>query len=138
MKRVTGIGGMFFKSADPKASQEWYQQHLGFTVANDSSLFEWNKVDEENNPGYTVWAPFKASTTYFEPSKQNFMINFRVENLKALLEELKKEGVQIVGEMQEESYGKFAWIMDPEGNKIELWEPIDEEFTKLYKGQTIH
>lgn len=139
MKRVTGIGGIFFKSSDPKAAQEWYQKHLGFVAGDDNSiLFEWKDVDEPENSGYTVWAPFKESTKYFEPSQKQFMINFRVENLKELLEQLKKEGVHVVGEMQEFSYGRFGWIMDPEGNKIELWEPVDSEFTKLYKSKTNH
>lgn len=139
MKRVTGIGGVFFKSSDPKATQAWYQKHLGFVAGDDNSiLFEWKDVDQPEQSGYTVWAPFKEATKYFEPSQKQFMINFRVENLKELLEQLKREGVQVVGEMQEESYGKFGWIMDPEGNKIELWEPVDNEFTKMYKGKTIH
>jgi predicted enzyme related to lactoylglutathione lyase len=139
MKRVTGIGGIFFKSSDPRAMQEWYKKHLGFVVNEDNSiLFEWKDVDQPAQSGYTVWAPFKETTKYFEPSQKQFMINFRVNNLKDLLEQLKKEGVQVVGEMQEEPYGKFGWIMDPDGNKIELWEPVDNEFTKLYKGKTNH
>lgn len=139
MKKVTGIGGIFFKSSDPKATREWYQKHLGFVVSEDNNiLFEWKEVDQSEQSGYTVWAPFKETTKYFEPSQKQFMINYRVDNLKELLEQLKKEGVQVVGEMQEEPFGKFGWIMDPEGNKIELWEPVDNEFTKLYKGQTNH
>ena len=84
-----------------------------------------------------MWAPFKESTEYVKPSEKPFMFNFRVENLRALIEELKKEGVQVVGE-KEFSYGKFGWIIDPDGNKIELWEPVDSEFTKIYKGKTIY
>src|SRR5215208_5630368 len=122
MKRVTGVGGIFFKSSDPKAIQEWYQKYLGFkTTADNSVLFEWKTAADPQKPGYTVWSPFKESTSYFEPSQKDFMFNFRVDNLKALLDELKKEGVQVVGEMEEYDYGKFGWIMDPDGNKIELW-----------------
>jgi predicted enzyme related to lactoylglutathione lyase len=139
MKRVTGIGGVFFKTADPAAAKDWYSRHLGFTAAQDGSvLFEWNRPDKPGQPAYTVWSPFSGNTRYFDPSTKEFMINFRVENLEALLAELKKEGVQIVGEMETYEYGKFGWIMDPEGNKIELWEPVDEVFTGLYEGKTNH
>ncbi|MGZ5191972.1 MAG: VOC family protein [Flavisolibacter sp.] len=138
IKRVTGIGGIFFKSKDPKASKEWYSKHLGFTVADDGSVLFETKNPATGETGYTVWSPFKETTDYFKPSEKEFMFNFRVENLKALLEELKKEGVQVVGEMEEYSYGKFGWILDSEGNKIELWEPLGSEFNQLYKGKTIY
>ena len=138
MKRVTGIGGIFFKSKDPKATTAWYSKHLGFTVADDGGVLFETKNPGTGKTAYTVWSPFKETTEYFKPSEKQFMFNFRVENLEALLEELKKEGVQVVGEIEEYSYGKFGWIVDPEGNKIELWEPVDSEFTKLYKGKTIY
>lgn len=129
-KRVTGIGGVFFRSEDPKKLKEWYGQHLGFDVTEWGVAFQWLEVDKPNAkaPATTAWSPFKASTDYFNPSEKQFMFNYRVENLVDLLKELKEEGVQIVGDMQEFSYGKFAWIMDPEGNKIELWEPKDDGF----------
>lgn len=129
MKRVTGIGGIFFKCEDVKAQKEWYQQHLGIPPVSDEGggMFVWREKDAPEQIGITAWSPFKKDSNYFAPSEKPFMFNYRVENLAALLEELKKEGVQIVGAMEEYSYGKFGWIMDPEGNKIELWEPIDEE-----------
>ena len=125
MKRVTGLGGVFFKTNDPKKMKEWYKNHLGV-----GEIFSWKEVDKPDAKAnaMTVWSPFKADTDYFNPSEKPFMFNYRVENLVELLKILKDEGVQIVGEMQEMSYGKFAWIMDPEGNKIELWEPIDDGF----------
>jgi predicted enzyme related to lactoylglutathione lyase len=125
-KRVTGIGGLFFKTEDPKASRDWYNKHLGFNTNDYGSTFWWK--DKEGKECSTQWSPFKDDTTYFEPSKKEFMFNYRVENLVELLENLKNEGVTIVGKMEEYDYGKFGWILDNEGNKIELWEPIDKDF----------
>ena len=141
MKKVTGIGGIFFKCRDAKSMNAWYQQHLGFKALSDeeqSMMFEWRDTEDPSQKGYTVWGPFKETTTYFEPSGKDYMINLRVENLVDLLRQLKEEGVEVVGEMEEYEYGKFGWIMDPEGNKLELWEPVDESFTKIYAGKTIH
>jgi predicted enzyme related to lactoylglutathione lyase len=127
MKKVTGLGGIFFKCEDPQKISEWYKKHLGFSkMAGNSAMFEWKKVDGGEEIGTTVWSPFKQASTYFEPSASQFMFNFIVEDLSGLMEELKKEGVQVVGEMQEYEYGKFGWILDPEGNKIELWEPASK------------
>ena len=125
-KRVTGLGGFFFKTKDPKQVKEWYKTHLGLNTDDYGCTFWWK--DEEGNKCSTQWSPFKEDTNYFEPSKKEFMMNFRVENLVELLKVLKEEGVKIVGEMEEFDYGKFAWIIDSEGNKIELWEPIDSTF----------
>lgn len=136
MKRVTGIGGIFFKCKEPDTMKEWYKQHLGFNTDQYGTTFEWRKPGNPEEKGFTVWSTFKHDTTYFQPSSKDFMVNFRVENLKALLEELRKEGVQAVGEVQEFEYGKFGWIMDPEGNKIELWESNDIEFAKMVGGRT--
>lgn len=129
-KRVTGIGGIFFKSSDPDKMKEWYGKHLGFPMDQWGCSFQWKDINdpEAKTPASTQWSPFKADTKYFQPSEKAFMFNYRVENLTELLEELKKEGVTIVGEMQEFPYGKFGWIMDPDGNKIELWEPVDSGF----------
>ena len=124
--RVTGIGGLFFKSDDPKASKDWYKTHLGFNTDDWGSTFHWK--NKEGKDCSTQWSPFKKDTNHFEPSKKDFMFNYRVENLVQLLAELKKEGVTIIGEMQEFDYGKFGWILDNEGNKIELWEPKAEAF----------
>lgn len=124
--RVTGIGGVFFKSKDPKASKEWYNKHLGFNTDDYGMTFRWK--NEENEECTTQWSPFKEDTMYFEPSKKEFMFNYRVENLVELLKTLKEEGVTVVGKMEEYSYGKFGWILDNEGNKIELWEPINGVF----------
>ena len=125
-KRVTGLGGFFFKTKDPDAIKTWYGKHLGIPVDQYGWTFWWK--DEQGNKCSTQWSPFKDDTKYFQPSEKQFMMNFRVENLVELLEELKKEGVTVVGEMEEYSYGKFGWILDPEGNKIELWEPVDSAF----------
>lgn len=128
MKKVTGIGGIFFKSDDPGKLNAWYEKHLGLPVSEWGTVFKWIDVDKPDakEPAQTVWNPFKSNTDYFSPSEKPFMINYRVENLRELLDVLREEGVTVVGEMQEFSYGKFGWILDPEGNKIELWEPVDD------------
>ncbi|HYC29321.1 MAG TPA: VOC family protein [Chitinophagaceae bacterium] len=126
MKRVTGIGGIFFKCQDPEKTREWYGRHLGIQSEKWGAVFEWRDAEDANKKGSTAWNPFKAETKYFEPSGSSFMINYRVENLEWLVEELKKEGVTIVDEIQSYDYGKFVHIMDPDGNKIELWEPAGE------------
>ncbi|HQV05158.1 MAG: VOC family protein [Chitinophagaceae bacterium] len=125
-KRVTAIGGIFFKSKEPKKIYDWYAKHLGITSNEYGSVFKWRHIDDQEKTGYTVWSAFKEDTKYFDPGKKEFMINYHVENLEELLKTLEKEGVTIVGKMEEYSYGKFGWILDPEGNKIELFEPTDE------------
>jgi D-3-phosphoglycerate dehydrogenase len=125
-KRVTGIGGLFFKSEDPSKLKEWYKKYLDFNVDDWGSTFWWK--DKEGNPACTQWSPFKSDTVYFSPSTKDFMFNYRVEDLILLLNKLKEEGVPVVGEIEEYDYGKFGWILDPEGNKIELWEPKDVAF----------
>lgn len=134
--KVTSIGGIFFKCEDPEKVREWYGKNLGLKVNEYGSLFEFRKGDRPEEKGYLQWSPFSRDTKYFQPSEKDFMINYRVEGLSELLEELRSNGVKIVGEIEEFEYGKFAHIMDPEGNKIELWEPIDKVFTKLYEGTT--
>ncbi len=130
MKRVTGLGGVFFKTQDPKKIKEWYGKHLGLPVDEYGASFRWLEVHnkEANTPALTAWSPFSQDSNYFEPSQKPFMLNYRVENLVELIKVLKEEGVEIVGEIQEFSYGKFGWIMDPDGNKVELWEPKEEGF----------
>jgi predicted enzyme related to lactoylglutathione lyase len=130
MKRVTGLGGVFFKANDPKKIKEWYQTHLGMQMDDYGFSFHWKEIGKEDAkaPAATAWSPFKSDTKYFAPSEKPYMFNYRVENLVELLKVLKEEGVEVIGEMQEFSYGKFGWILDPEGNKIELWEPKDDGF----------
>ncbi|MEM6532398.1 MAG: VOC family protein [Myxococcota bacterium] len=121
--RVTGIGGIFFKVKDPAATRQWYRDHLGVDTMDFGAVFQWRETESENI-GYSVWAPFDAATEYFEPSDSPFMVNYRVENIEALLEELGKAGIVQVGELKVEPNGKFAWVLDPDGKKIELWEPV--------------
>lgn len=125
MKKVTGIGGVFFKCKDPNAMNEWYKKHLGFNTTLYGTSFEWRQMDDSTKKGLTQWNPFAEDTKYFVPSTKDFMINYRVENLEALIAELKNEGVTIVDEMEDTDYGKFIHIIDMEGNKVELWEPKD-------------
>ncbi|MEX0967168.1 MAG: VOC family protein [Bacteroidia bacterium] len=130
MKRVTGLGGVFFKCEDPENMKEWYADHLDIKTDEYGGLFEWC---EKGNPGktcHTAWSPFSQTTKYFAPSTKPYMFNYRVHDLEALMEQLKKEGVEIVGEIEHYDYGKFGWILDPEGNKVELWEPVDENLKK--------
>lgn len=131
MKRVTGIGGIFFKCKDPDKIREWYKNHLGLNTNPYGAVFEWRQGADSTKKGFTQWSPFGETTKYFEPSEKDFMINYRVENLEALVEELQKEGVTIADKIETYEYGKFVHIIDPEGNKIELWEPYDIEYEKL-------
>lgn len=136
MKRVTGIGGVFFKCKDPDAVKAWYKKHLGFDTDQWGTSFEWRQGVNADKKGFTQWSPFSDKTTYFEPSKKEFMINYRVENIEALVSELKKEGVTVTDDIQTFDYGKFVHILDLEGNKIELWEANDIEFDKVVDGRT--
>ena len=136
MKKVTGIGGVFFKCKDPKKMTEWYQQHLGLNTNPYGATFEWYEGADSTKKGQTQWTPFAETTKYFEPSTKDFMINYRVDNLEALVEELKKNGVTVVDTIEKVEYGKFVHIIDIEGNKIELWEPNDIEYDKIVVGRT--
>jgi predicted enzyme related to lactoylglutathione lyase len=135
-KKVRGIGGIFFKSKDPEKIKEWYRKNLGLVVNEYGSLFETRNSDKPESKSYLQWSPFKEDTDYFKPSEKEFMINYRVENIEELVKELKQSGVTVLDEIQEYEYGKFVHITDPENNKIELWEPIDEVFTNMYEGKT--
>lgn len=130
-KKVTGIGGVFFKCKDPKKVREWYQIHLGLNTNQYGCVFEWYQGADSTKKGFTQWSPFSEKTKYFDPSTKEFMINYRVANLDELLAQLKAAGVVITDTVQSVEYGKFVHIMDIEGNKIELWEPNDIEFEKL-------
>ncbi len=123
MKKVTGIGGVFFKAQDPEKIRQWYKDHLGIDAGAYGATFEWREDADPEKKGATAWNPFSDKTKYFDPSAKDFMINYRVENIEALVEELKKEGVTILDDIATYDYGKFVHIMDIEGNKIELWEP---------------
>jgi predicted enzyme related to lactoylglutathione lyase len=125
MKKVTGIGGIFFKCKDPGKMRAWYKTHLGLDAGPYGAKFEWRQEADPTKKGVTQWSAFAETTKYFEPSTKDFMINYRVENLESLVEELKKEGVTIVDKIEPSDYGKFVHIIDLEGNKVELWEPKD-------------
>jgi predicted enzyme related to lactoylglutathione lyase len=124
MKRVTGLGGIFFKTKNPQQTKEWYQKHLGLPTDDYGATFEWRDAENPEEKGSTVWSPFKEDTEYFAPSQKDFMINYRVEDIEALVEVLKSEGVTILNEIETYDYGKFVHILDLDGNKIELWQPL--------------
>jgi|SRR6185436_15654392 len=138
MKRVTSLGGIFFKTKDPDAMKQWYSKHLGLNTDQYGTSFEWRHSGDPGKKGFTAWSTFKESTDYFLPSQKEFLVNFRVADLEGLLAVLKTEGIEQVGELQSFEYGKFAHIMDPEGNKIELWEPVDDEYEKMTTGKTTY
>jgi predicted enzyme related to lactoylglutathione lyase len=122
--KVTGIGGIFFFSDNPKETKEWYAKNLGLEVNEWGSSFESRNVNRPDEINYLQWSPFKRGSEYFAPSKKEFMINYRVQNIEGLVKKLRENGVTIVDEIATFEYGKFVHIMDAEGNKIELWEPI--------------
>ena len=128
MQKVTGIGGVSIKAKDAEALAAWYQKHLGIEFGGQLYFdFRWVNHNNPGQTGYSVFSFFNEDSQYFQPSEKSFMINFQVKNLVALLEDLKNEGVTIIGQVEEYEYGKFGWILDPEDNKIELWEPTDEK-----------
>ena len=123
MKRVTGIGGIFFKSKDPNQLREWYRKHLGIESESWGGVaFQWSD-DPRAKTGSTIWSVFPDETKYFQPADKPFMINFRVADLSTLLAQLREEGVEVDDKMDESEFGKFGWVMDPDGNRVELWEP---------------
>ncbi len=126
MKRVTGLGGVFFKCDDRDKLTAWYRRHLGLDIEpSGSCAFEWRDKDAPDKVGHTIWGAFKGDTDYFDPSTKPFMINYRVDDLDRVLAALRTEGVAVDDKIEESEYGRFGWIMDPEGNRIELWEPPD-------------
>lgn len=130
-KKVTGIGGIFFKCKDPKKMREWYKTHLGLQTNAYGAVFEWRQGADTTQKGFTQWSPFAETTKYFAPSTKDFMINYRVENIAALVADLKLQGVTVTDSIETYDYGKFVHILDMEGNKIELWEPNDKEYERL-------
>ena len=124
MKRVTGIGGIFFQARDPQALQAWYRRHLGIDVLDwGGAAFRW--TDDQGAPvgGTTIWSVGQAGGDHFAPSQAPFMINYRVADVRALAQALRDEGCEVLDKIDASEYGVFAWVMDPEGNKVELWEP---------------
>jgi predicted enzyme related to lactoylglutathione lyase len=122
MKRVTGIGGIFFKSSDPKRLCAWYRDHLGLDVSDwGGAIFQWGGPD--SSPGMTIWTPFSQDTNKMDPGSSSFMINFRVADLDTLLATLRAEGCNVINNTEPSDFGKFGWVIDPDGNKVELWEP---------------
>ncbi len=123
--RILGIGGIFFKSGNQQEMKDWYAKHLGLADSGHGVMLPWREKDNPESEQMTIWSIFSGSTKYFEPSQASFMVNYIVDDLDALLGRLANEGVKIDPKRQDESYGKFAWIYDPDGNKIELWQPLN-------------
>ena len=133
--KVTGIGGIFFFSDDPQKTKEWYGENLGLEINDYGSVFESRNANRPDEINYLSWSLFKKDSEYFKPSKKEFMINYRVQNIEGLIARLRQNGITIVDEIQTYDYGKFVHILDPEGNKIELWEPVDHVLT-AFGGKT--
>jgi predicted enzyme related to lactoylglutathione lyase len=137
VKKVTGVGGIFFKCKNPAEMRKWYSDHLGLNINPYGAVFEWYQGADSTRKGFLQWSPFAENTSYFEPSTKDFMINYRVENIEALVTQLKNEGVTICDQVESYEYGKFVHILDIEGNKLELWEPNDIEFEKMGKQMNL-
>lgn len=136
MKRVTAIGGVFFKCTNPDAQKDWYAKHLGLAMDKYGTSFEWRHSAEKEKKGFSVWSPFENDTDYFGDASQQYMINYRVDDLEALVKILKEEGVTIVDQMEIYEYGKFIHILDGEGNRVELWEANDMMYEKMVNTVT--
>ena len=135
-KKVTGIGGIFFKCSDPNEMKNWYNENLGLDTNEYGAMFEFRMVGDPDKKAYLQWSAMSNDTDYFNPSVKEFMINYRVENIEELVTELKENGVKVLDEIETYEYGKFVHLLDPEGNKIELWEPIDEVFTETNEDES--
>ena len=133
---VTSVGGIFFKAEYPDSLKKWYTNNLGMPMDKYGTVFVWYQGADSTQHGYTQWSVFKKTTKYFQPSDKDFMINYRVDNMDALMKRLKENGVTICDTVETYDYGKFVHIMDPEGNKIELWEPYDNNYGKI-TGATV-
>ena len=123
MEKVTGIGGIFFKARDPERMSAWYREHLGICSEDGHADFIWREQDRPDEVGRTVWSVFPLDTDYFGPTGPPFMVNYRVADLQGLLEALRGEGCNVLEKTDDSAYGKFGWVIDPEGNKVELWQP---------------
>ncbi len=135
--RVTGIGGIFFKCKDPGAMRDWYGSHFGMPMNEYGAVMEFRTSDRPTEKGYLQWSPFAERTRYFAPSTKEFMINYRVNDIDGLVAALRRDSIVVLDSIERFDYGAFVHVMDPEGNKIELWEPLDSSFTRLYEGQTV-
>jgi len=135
MKKVTGIGGIFFRTNSTDKTKDWYQKHLGLKTDQWGTSFEFRQADNPDLKGFLQWSPMAQDSSYI-PESQDYMVNYRVENLEDLVKELQANGVEIVDEIESYNYGKFVHILDNNGLKVELWEPIDEVFDKAVKGRT--
>jgi len=131
--RVTGIGGIFFKSKDPSALRAWYKQHLGITASKFGAVFEWRQAADSTQKGFTQWALFPATTHYFGSTGQDFMINYRVDNLQQLVNTLRQQSITFTDSIETAPYGKFVHLLDGDGNTVELWEPIDTAYDRMGK-----
>ncbi|WP_143960620.1 VOC family protein [Litoribacter populi] len=129
--KVTGIGGIFFFSENPDKTKDWYSKHLGLEVNQWGSSFEYRNANRPEEINYLQWSPFQKGSEYFSPSQKEFMVNYRVQNIEGLVKKLKADGVTVIDEIETYDYGKFVHIMDDEGNKLELWEPVDRVFTAM-------
>ena len=129
--RITGIGGVFFYSEDPAKTRQWYTDNLGLVTDEFGAVFEFRNASRPGEINYLRWSPFDKRNDYLAPSEKEFMINYRVQNLEGLVRQLKANGVNVLGEIETYPYGKFAWVMDPDGLKIELWEPVDSVLTQM-------
>lgn len=134
--RVTGIGGVFFRSADPAATRQWYSEHLGLGVDDYGTNFRWRSHADPDHTSFTQWSPFADDTDYFGDRDQQAMVNYRVDDLDAVLERLREAGVEVVGEEQVEPFGRFQHVLDGDGRRIELWEPNDTEYATIVDGTT--
>lgn len=135
--RVIGIGGIFFKCKDPKAMRAWYGTHFGMPMNEYGAVMEFRTSDPPSGKGYLQWSPFGERTTYFAPSTKEFMIDYRVNDIDGLVAELRRDSIVVLDTIARYDYGAFVHVLDPEGNKIELWEPLDSSFTRLYEGATV-
>ena len=134
--KVTGIGGIFFFSKDTAKTKEWYAKHFGLAVNQWGSSFEFRNAHRPDEINYLQWSPFQEDSDYFKPSKKEFMINYRVQNIEGLVAQLKTNGVTVLDDITSYDYGKFVHILDEEGNKLELWEPVDKVFTDMGRETT--
>lgn len=133
--KVTGVGGIFFKCDNPDQLKNWYKDQLGFDTDQYGAVFRFKTLKDPTQTGYLQWSPMDRSTEHMQPSEKDFMVNYRVDNLELLVTQLKNSGVKILDPIANYDYGKFVHILDPEGNKIELWEPVDKVFDEFYKKQ---